>query len=598
LAATLAVLLVAAVLLGLLAWQYRDDPFARTYVSDALSYHLWAERIAAGGLGAEPVFHQSPLFPVLLGGLYTMGDDDARVTLALLLQLLLLALAVALLVPLGRLWFDSTAAGVAAALVALAHAPIPFHGLKLLPVPLALVTQAGGLVLLGWARRSPRPAAAALAGFAWGLAVVARAEMLLFVPVALAALRAAAVEGRGPTGAGRRLRLVAFLVGVVVAVAPVTLHNARQGDIVLVASAGGENLFIGNQRGASGGHEPLHPQAGDILSQRALAERLAEQELGRELLPSEVSAYWRGRAVDEVLAAPGGWLRLELLKLARILHPGDPTDMYSLPLERDRYLSALWLLPLPAWGLWLLAAYGGPGLAKLRPRVWPLLVFVALHVVLLLAFFVSTRLRLPLLFFLAPFAGHGIVTALRDWSAGRRVRVLGLAGLLALVTLGGAWSIRASPREILRLASVLSTQERLDDSLDVLGPVIAEPTPYAPALDQAGWVLYRMGRAAEARDAYLRALEIGLPGPREAQTRTRLAWAFERLERYDEALEQHDAAVTGGHSDAGSYYERGLFRLRRGDRAGGEADLLEAARLDPDWRDPREALEKLQSPGR
>jgi tetratricopeptide (TPR) repeat protein len=219
-----------------------------------------------------------------------------------------------------------------------------------------------------------------------------------------------------------------------------------------------------------------------------------------------------------------------------------------------------------------------------------------MHVALLLAFFVSTRLRLPLLFFLAPFAGYGVVTALCDWTAGRRVRVFGLAGLLALVTLGGAWSIRPSPREVVRLASVLSTQERLDDSLDVLGPVIAEPAPYAPALDQAGWVLYRMGRAAEARDAYLRALAVGLPGSREAQTRTRLAWAYERLELYDEAREQHDAAVTGGHADAGSFYERGLFRLRRGDRAGGEADLLEAVRLDPNWREPREALEELRAP--
>ena len=135
---------------------------------------------------------------------------------------------------------------------------------------------------------------------------------------------------------------------------------------------------------------PLHPQAGDILSQRAMAELLAERDRGAELRPSEVSAYWRGRAVDELLASPGEWLGLELRKLLRILHPGDPTDMYSLPLERKRYLGLLWLLAVPPWARWILAVYGGRSLVDLRGRVWPLAMLVALHALLLLVFFVST----------------------------------------------------------------------------------------------------------------------------------------------------------------------------------------------------------------
>ena len=62
---------VAAPSIHAVVWlQYRGDPFAHTYVSDSLSYHLWAERIATDGLSEEPVFHQSPLFPLLLGALY------------------------------------------------------------------------------------------------------------------------------------------------------------------------------------------------------------------------------------------------------------------------------------------------------------------------------------------------------------------------------------------------------------------------------------------------------------------------------------------------------------------------------------------------
>ena len=60
--ATAALFTLSLLLHIVLSWQYRQDPFAVTLVSDASSYNAWAARWAAGGLGAEPVFHQSPLF--------------------------------------------------------------------------------------------------------------------------------------------------------------------------------------------------------------------------------------------------------------------------------------------------------------------------------------------------------------------------------------------------------------------------------------------------------------------------------------------------------------------------------------------------------
>ena len=84
-------------------------------------------------------------------------------------------------------------------------------------------------------------------------------------------------------------------------------------------------------------------------------------------------------------------------KLGLILNPGDPADLYSCSVERGRYLFVLNALPLSALGIWLLAL---PGLViALRrdfPRTWPPAAFAALHVAVLLLFFVSTRLRLPL----------------------------------------------------------------------------------------------------------------------------------------------------------------------------------------------------------
>jgi tetratricopeptide (TPR) repeat protein len=575
-----------ALAIHLPAWiQYQADPFSDALVSDALAYDEWARRIATNGVGAEPVFHQSPLFPWLLSTVYPATPAGPVPGSAVALQILLSSLAISLLVPLGVVWFRSLVAGCCAAALALLHAPLVFHGLKLLPVSLALATQALALLALGVARERRSAVVAGLAGLTLGVAALARAEMLLFVPFAALAL-----------ATRRRLApAVALVAGVLIGIAPATIHNVRQGDFVLVASAGGENLFIGNQRGAKGDHAALDPRAGDIFSQRQLATEIAREAEGRDLRPSEVSAYWRGRAIDEVTADPLGWLRLEGKKLARILDPGDPTDMYSLALERSRYLGWLHLLAVPVW-LVLGAGLVGIVLAMrgARGTTWPLAAFVAVQIAVLLLFFVSTRLRLPLVFALLPFAGLALERGRLAWNRGQRSLVSAIAAALLALT---AWSLVASyrvpPREVVRLASVLSSQNRLDEALQVLDPVVSGSDPYALALDQAGWILQKKSDWATAAERYRAALDAGVPEGRRAQTHTRYGMVLERLGRLDEARAEHDAAVDSQDANAGAYYERGMFRARRGDQAGARADLERAARLAPGWPAPATALRRL-----
>lgn len=593
-AAPLAGLVFAASLvlhLGV-ALQYRADPFAETPVSDALSYHEWALRLAEHGLNGEPSFHQSPLFPLLLGSVYAVAPEQSRATWALTLQSLLNSLAFALLVPLGRRYLGSTAAGIAGAVVAMLHGPFVFHGMKLLPIPLALATQALALLLLALARSRARPGLGLACGLAWGVACLARAEVLLFLPVVLGAL---AWNPVGSGGTRRYLPAAACLAGMALAIAPATAHNLRRGDAVLIASSGGENLFIGNQREADGGHTPLDPRAGDLFSQRLLARKIAEDERGTQLTASGVSAYWRGRALDEIRTRPGEWLRLEGRKLARLLHPGDPTDLYSFLLERDRFLGLLRALPLPAVAVWLPAFLGvGWVIATGRRSAWPLACFVALQAGVLLLFFVSTRLRLPWLFFLTPFAGLALVEATRAWRRGRLRGLSAGVGLLLAASIGW-WSLVASPpvREVLRLASVLSMQGRLQESLAVLEPWTREPAPDPLALDQAGWVHQKGGRLSPAERLYLRALEAGLPDGREAQTRTRLGRVYADLGRPDAARVQYDEAVRLAPDRGGPRYERAVFLLQRGDRRGAVRDLWDAARLEPGWSAPLETLRSL-----
>lgn len=575
---------------GVVAWQYVANPFRVGLVADALSYHEWALRLLTRGLEAEPVFHQAPLFPLLLSGWYRLLGPSPNGSAALPLICLSNAMALALLIPLGRLGLGSVSAGVWAFTLGLLHGPFIFYGMKLLPGPLGLLTGVLALLVLLAARERPSHLLAAVAGLAWGLAALARAEILLFVPLAAVFLIAGA-RGRPPT---LLPRLVSFALGVGLALLPATAHNVGRGSFVLVASSGGENLFIGNQRGGNGGHTPLHPRAGDLFSQRALAERLAAESLRKEVSAAEVSAYWRARAIDEVRTAPLAWLGVMARKLGRLSHPGDPTDLYSFALERERYLSLLHALPVGAWTILFLGAVGLV-LAWRTPysRAGPLIGWVALQLAVLLVFFVDTRLRLGLLFALLPFAGLCAARAVEAWRAGRRL-LPAVAALLALsgVT-AGVISTRATPRDRVRLASVLSMQDRLDEALDSLDVELASSNPDGLALDTAGWIRQKQGRLEQAQSLYRRALAAGLPAARVSQVRSRLARTLELSGDAASAATEHDLAVASPEANAGAWYERGAFRLRRGDPLGAERDWLEAARLDPGWEEPRRALREL-----
>jgi tetratricopeptide (TPR) repeat protein len=342
----------------------------------------------------------------------------------------------------------------------------------------------------------------------------------------------------------------------------------------------------------------LHHQGGDLFSQRALAERLAEEAEGRELRPSEISAHWRKLAVREIVDAPGAWVGVELRKLGRILHPGDPNDIYPYALERARYLPMLFALPVTPWLLWILGLIGALRATRVDPgRVWPLAAFVLVQLIILLVFFVSTRLRLPLLFMLTPFAGCAVVEGVSLWRSGRRRVGIAACGVLLLgVTVIGHLGVSPTPRDVIRLASVLSRLDRLDEALDVLGPMLAVNEPDPLVLDHAGWIHHKRGEWEAAAAQYESAIRSGLPPYREPQTRSRLGRVLERLGRNVEAAEQYDAAVGSEYATAGTYYERGMFRLRRGDREGALGDLVQARRLDPAWPAPREALGRLGQP--
>ncbi|MDH3786107.1 MAG: hypothetical protein OEV00_12375, partial [Acidobacteriota bacterium] len=505
------------------------------------------------------------------------------------LQLLLLAAAITCLRPLGRQLFDDDRVGLVAVGLALLYGPFAFHGLKLLPVTLALGTQVALLSLLLRAGLQPTWMRLGLAGLAAGVAAITRVEALLLLILVLATLVLLRPRRLSLGQAG------IVLITTLLVIAPITYHNVSNGDRVLIASSSGENLFIGNQRGADGGHTPLDTQAGDIESQRILARRIAEQSRGRALLSSEVSRYWATRAVDEIREAPAAWLGIEARKLRRALVDADPTDLYSLRVERRRYLGWLYLFVVPTSVLVVGAIYGGVCLLRRRGfgQAMPIVAMILGHLCVLLTFFVSTRLRLPMLFFLCPLAAYAVVGAIddrREPGSRRRGTIVLLVG--ALLVLASPFAGQVTERETLRLASVLSRQDRLDESLDVLSPLVASAEAGEAVFDQACWVAFKQEDWRTAGEHCREALKRGIDGNRACAVRTRLGWIDERLGALEQAGRWHDEAVAEG-CPTQALMERALYRARRGDRRGAVADLRTVLTREPGSRVARQWLERL-----
>ena len=121
--------------------------------------------------------------------------------------------------------------------------------------------------------------------------------------------------------------LVAALLAVLAANA--ARNYAVSGDVVLIASHGGLNLYIGNHDRADGTYTPVPGITPSIAGQASDSTRVAESSTGRRLSSGEVSSYFARRAFDWVTGHPADALRLWIRKIGILLNRVDVPLNYS-----------------------------------------------------------------------------------------------------------------------------------------------------------------------------------------------------------------------------------------------------------------------------
>ncbi|UCE66849.1 MAG: tetratricopeptide repeat protein [Candidatus Zixiibacteriota bacterium] len=361
---------------------------------DPLYHDLWAKQIASGNILGTGPFFRAPLYAYFLGAIYAIFGPS--LTAAKIVQHIIGAFSCSLIFLFSDRYFNRKTAIISGLISAFYWVFIYFEDELLLDSLLILLA-----VILIWllvrAFEKPDLKRFLLSGIILGLAAITRPNFLVMLPVAaIWVFYAFKLDIKE-----KIVRLLVLTAGCAVIISPVTIRNILVGDdMVLIASQGGINFYIGNNEYATGSTAVM-PEFGPTW-QYADCEYLAKLEtgkIGKEMKQSEVSAFYYKKALEFILNKPAEWIYLMTKKLSYFWNSYEISNNQNLYFFR-KFASVTVILPpllfiiapLSLIGLWYIfskdAKYHIIGL------------FIIAYMLTVIGFFVNGRFRLPVLPFL------------------------------------------------------------------------------------------------------------------------------------------------------------------------------------------------------
>lgn len=513
--------------------QSADSVQIRVPIMDGKYYDELAQDIAAGRVIRRDAFFMGPLYPYFLALVYsTLGRDF---TLVRLIQAVAGSTSVLLTYFIGvRLFRPSIA--LLASLLLVFYGAVTFYEGQILMMWLGTALNLTLILLLvrtgpaaGWLRY-------AAAGLVLGLSALARANVLLFLPVVLFWILAV----QKPKG--RYLRAAAFTVAVFAALMPATIHNyLASRDFVLVTSNAGVNFYIGNNENANG---IFNPPAGTDFVTDATTRTQIERLFGRDMKPSEVSRYWFDQSARFIRKHPGAELKLLARKFALFFNAYEIPQIESYDLARNRYRS----LKILFVNFWFLVSLGLLGLLFAVPR-WKKYVllqgYVAAYAISITAFFVTARYRVQIAPVMSLFAAYALLAVVpRVFTSARRLVAVGFL-LFAIVMFTQPKLFAWDENEILFREHIHQARRlsELDDYKAALveanAAVELYPHYYEGYVHRA--IIHKRGRDLfKAIEDYSRALDLSpnLPG-----VHYDLAQTFRQVNLRKQAIEEYQKAI-------------------------------------------------------
>jgi 4-amino-4-deoxy-L-arabinose transferase-like glycosyltransferase len=415
-----ATLVVIALLAVALVWrvvfflEMYASPYGNSLTLDSEVYQAAAIEVANGSFSSGETFFQAPLYPWLLGLVYAAFGPSQ--TIAKLLQILLSVASCWLIYRIADGVFDRAVATVALAIAAIYGMYLYFAN-ELLVVALIVFLDLLGLDLLLRAYGDGRRLLWGAAGAVFGLSAIARPTILPFV-AAICFWVIVTERGSGTMVAAIQ-KCAIFLLGVALPILPVTAHNwLADGDLVLVASSGGFNFYIGNNPQSDGITAAAPGIRPDREGAHADQARIARHALGRaDATPREISDYWYDRGWRHIRENPGWAARHTLYKSYVLINAHEVSNNRVIDFV-TRHSAIFTFASLKLWLVLPVAVAGVVIGGGRRQQKSILLVFVVVYSATIVPFFINARFRMPVVAILIVFAAAAVV----DWSRklGRR----------------------------------------------------------------------------------------------------------------------------------------------------------------------------------
>jgi tetratricopeptide (TPR) repeat protein len=358
---------------------------------DPLYHDLWARQIASGDILGVGPFFRAPFYAYFLGLIYAVFGPSLAVSK--IIQHIIGSATCSLIFLFSERYFGRRIAIVSGLVSAFYWVFIYFEDELLLDSLLVLFS----LVLIWALMRAAEKTTMKwffVAGMILGLAAITRPNYLVIWPVI--AVWMFVVFGRKYKWVLARFTLLTL--GCLIFILPVTLRNIIVGDdLVLIASQGGINFYIGNNERATGATAVM-PEFGATW-QYADCEYLARLEtarLGQKMKPSEVSAFYYRRALRFIDEYPVKWLGLIFKKLSYFWNSYEISNNQNLYFFR-RFASISGILPPLFFIISPLSIIGLVSIFR-RERIYHIIgYFIIAYMLTVVAFFVTSRFRLPVL---------------------------------------------------------------------------------------------------------------------------------------------------------------------------------------------------------
>lgn len=518
--------------------QTHEVPTLIELLGDAKGYFNWAIRISDGDWYGSETFYQAPLYPYFLAVLIAVFGPS--ITLIRVVQMLLGVAGVALIGLSGRKLFSKNV-GLVSALMLAVYPPAIYYDGIIQKASLATFLLCVLVTACVYLQSEMRRRYAILAGVSLGLLVLTRENSLLWTPL----IPIWILFGIDETKRRRWTLIGCFVCGFALIVVPVAARNASLGgEWSPTTFQAGPNFYIGNNLQASGIYVPLVAGHETPMHERADAQRLAEQEVGRELSSREVSQFWMSLAWEETRRAPGRWLQLMVAKTFMVFNRYEVPDVESMYVFRDYsfplQLSRIWhfgiLCPLGIWGL--IATRGD------WRRLWLHYLLLLSMIAAVVLFFILGRYRNPVAVLFVPFAAAGAVDLyqrLREqqWrSIGAATVVLVLSAILCNITVYEEQSLQAS--SYMNMGIAASKAGDLPTGIRLLKKAIAEFPEMAEGYVNLGRAYMMSQQPGRAAQCFQNALILD---PRLVGVHLQLGEAFEMSGMRQQAIEQYQRAL-------------------------------------------------------